>query len=889
MADGAKQRFFISYAGVDRPWAEWVGWYLKAAGHDVELDVWDWRPGDDFVDRMDRALRHADAVVALFSKAYFDPKRWTRGEKNAALAGERRIIPLVVEELADTDLPPLLSSLVSRAIHGLGEAAAREALREAVEGARLPDAPPVFPGGATEGAPATDAASVEDGTRPRLPGSPAGTALVSNLGRRNPDFSGRESEIARLRDELLSDRQAVVRALHGMGGIGKTQLALEYAHRFSGQYDVVWWIDAEQAGHLPVHYTELAGRLGLARSEAGSEANARALLAELRGRQRWLIVLDNAERPELIGPWLPDGPGHVLITSRNPDWRGVAGQTGLDVFDRADSVSYLRSQIPALSVEDAGLLAHDLGDLPLALAQAAGVVGSGMTVERYRGMLATDAERILRVDRAPGYPVSLAAATGIALGRLEDEHPGAVDVLRLGAFLGPEPIPISWLETAGPRLVTVSGVADDVLWPRSALQPLRRAGLARVDHETFQIHRLTQSVLRDRTGVEHVAAVRDDAGTVLEGAVPGDPETTPNWPAWATLASHLAVARIDRVGRAELRSLLLDAALFLTQSGQAPNSRELTGGLSASWTEALGADHPDTLRCMQYHAHAATEAGDPNAAVVLIHDTLARRRRLLGDDHPDTLQSANDLAYSLGQLHRFTEAHEIMEDTYRRRRRVLGEHHPHTLQAAYNLAAALSDLEEYEESGRMCEDLFQLWQRDLGDDHPDTLRARNGIASAMINLGRIHEGRDILEDVNRRLSRALGDNHVFALSAADNLAQALTKLGDHERARGLLEAVLRRSQESLGPSHPNTIVTTNNLAHCLFRLRKYAEAVELFERARNDGRRVLGDDTEFVRSITRGLANTLTAMGKSFQAQRLLSAQRKQSQRASPGRKKNRN
>jgi hypothetical protein len=302
----ATQRFFVSYAGPDRAWAEWVGWQLKRAGYQVELDRWDWRTGDDFVQRMNLALEGADAVVALFSKNYFASGRWTQEEWTATVAVRGRLVPVAIEPLADDDIPTLLAGKLRKDLHGLDETGAAAALLEAVYGPVPPTGPIAFPGAALTG---SDAES--DPQRPRLPSS-VGLPGVWNVRRRNPDFSGREAEMGRLRTGLLSGQQAVVQALNGMGGIGKTQMALEYAHRFASQYDLVWWIDAEQADQLPVRYTELAGRIGIAKSDAGTEANAHSLLQDLRMRRRWLLILDNAEQPDQIEPWLPEGPASLF-------------------------------------------------------------------------------------------------------------------------------------------------------------------------------------------------------------------------------------------------------------------------------------------------------------------------------------------------------------------------------------------------------------------------------------------------------------------------------------------------------------------------------------------------------------------------------------------------
>ncbi|EWS93096.1 ATP/GTP binding protein [Streptomyces filamentosus NRRL 11379] len=813
---------------------------------------------------MDEALKQSDAVVALFSKSYFDAERWTQEEWTAAVARRERIIPLAVEPLAAADTPHLLAPRLHKNLHGLDETAARAALREAINGGTRPTSPPVFPGSA----PTAEPAEPEGSTKPRLPGS-TGQPDVWNVRRRNPDFSGREAVIVQLRESLLSGQQAVVQALHGMGGIGKTQIALEYAHRFSGQYDLVWWIDAEQSDQIPVHYTELADRLGIAKPDAGSDPNARAVLHHLRTRQRWLIVLDNAEDPAQIAPWLPEGPGHVLITSRNHSWRGIAHPTGLDVFTRSDSLAYLGTRIPGTTPAQADALAQDLGDLPLALAQAAGVIGSGMTLDRYRQLLTDDTARIMREGDAPGYPAPLAAAVGIATARLDDNHPEATALLRLGAFLGPDPIPIAWLESARPHLSTIPGDPDDLMWPHASLQHLGRYGLARIDHETVQIHRLTQAVLRDQTDAGQTAGVRDDVTTILRTIEPGDPESPDSWPAWASLTSHLTSQHVLVADRPELRPTLRQAAMFLIRSGQPRTAAELLTSLRETWTAELGPDDPEVLTCMQYLGHATSDLGDFTGARPIIEDTLARRRRTLGDDHSDTLQSANDLAAVLSEIGEHAEARRMQEDTLARRRRTLGDDHPDTLQSAANLALALGKLDELAEARRMLEDTLARRRRALGDDHPDTLHTATNLAAVLNELHEHVEARRMLDDALTRARRTLGDDHPDTLQTATTLAVSLSELGEEAESRRMLEDTLARRRRTLGDDHPNTLHSAINFAISLGDRGEQAEARRMLEYTLAKARRVLGNEHPDTHQFAGALAASLNELGEYAEARRL--------------------
>ena len=330
---GDRIDFFVSHAGADRAWAEWVAWQLTEAGYTVELDVWDWAAGRNFVTAMSGALGRADRVVALFSAAYFEPERYTTEEWSAALVhvpgvAAGRLVPVRVEAVPADKVPPVLRPLIARDVFGVDELAARRALLEAAAGPVRPGRKPGFPG-SPGGA---------GGAGPRRPG---GRPRVWNVPARNPGFTGRDGLLVAVREALLSGDRAVVQALYGMGGVGKTQLAVEYAHRFAGGYDLVWWVNADAAGLIGEQLAALAAELGCAEPGAGLAAARAAVLAELRARDRWLLVFDNASGAEDVAGALPSGAGHVLITSRAQDWAEVAVPVEVDVLARAESAAIL--------------------------------------------------------------------------------------------------------------------------------------------------------------------------------------------------------------------------------------------------------------------------------------------------------------------------------------------------------------------------------------------------------------------------------------------------------------------------------------------------------------------------------------------------------------------
>ena len=275
---------------------------------------------------------------------------------------------------------------------------------------------------------------------PQLPG---GVSRVWNIPARNPGFTGRDALLEAVRKRLLAGDKAVVQALRGMGGVGKTQLATEYAHRFAEAYDLAWWVNSEQGGLIGDQFAALGFALGCVQAAAGTEVVRAVVLAELRERNRWLLVFDNAENPADIAGWLPGGGGHVLITSRERTWAEIAAPLEVDVLSRDESVALLRDRIAGLEPADADRLADQLGDLPLAVAQAAGFMAeTGTSAAQYLDLLRTQPGRLLD-QAAPGssYPRSLAAATRLAADRLDRDDPAAAQLASLCAFLAP----------AGPR------------------------------------------------------------------------------------------------------------------------------------------------------------------------------------------------------------------------------------------------------------------------------------------------------------------------------------------------------------------------------------------------------------------------------------------------------
>jgi tetratricopeptide (TPR) repeat protein len=647
---------------------------------------------------------------------------------------------------------------------------------------------------------------------------PAFKRIWGNVPAQNPGFTGREELLAAVRDALVSGERAVVQALHGLGGVGKTQIAIEYAHRFGSGYDVVWWVNAENAALIGEQFAALAADLGCAEIGAPSDAVRRAVLMALRERDRSLLIFDNAERPENVAPWLPGGSGHVLITSRARGWEDVAVPVEVDVLTRAESVAILRGRARPLSEASADLVAEAVGDLPLAVAQAAGyLTETAAPAGEYVSLLHDRAAEILAQGKPSSYPRSLAAVIQLTYDQLREVDPATADLAMICAFLAPEPVPAEWFTSAAAELPAplAERSADSVAW-HQVLAGLGSSALARIDPDGLVMHRLTQAILRGHLSPGDADITRDVARALLAANHPGDTDRPANWSSWARMLPHLVAVDPAAASSADLRDVASSAAWYLARRGDAQAAQHLSSHLYRQWCEQWGPDDASTLRAANSLAAAMRLLGQYTGARELDEDSLARQRRLRGDDHRSVLATTSNLAVDLFMLGEPEAARRLDEDTLSRRRQVLGE------------------------------------------DHPDTLASANNLAGDLFMLGQFQPARELYEDVLARRRRVLGEDHLDTLTSAANLARGLYELRKFSAAEELFEDTLVRRRRVLGDDHPDTLTTASNLA---IELRMLGESMSAPKRRKVTRRHVLAEARPHLRRSARNLAMDLKVSG----------------------------
>jgi hypothetical protein len=826
------------------------------------------------------AVAAADVYVLIAGFRYGSPVRDRPGVSYTELEHEtaaQRGIPRLVFLLGeDTEGP---AALFSDLEHGVRQHAFR---------ARLAD------GGVTT-ATVTSPAELETAllqaltalprpeqhTAPTVAAQPAVERRVWTIPARARGFTGRAELLAELEAALRSGGPTVVEAVTGMGGIGKTTVAIEYAHCHRDEFDIAWWVSAEDPALIPDQLAELALALDLTTVTIPVGVGVARLLGELARRDRWLVVFDNAEDPRALSRLLPGGPGQVLITSRNPAWRGTADVVGVREFTRPESIALLKRLAPDLTEIEADRVADAVGDLPLAVEQAGSLLAdTGMTADKYLRLLAERAQDVLDHDPGGVYPQSVAASWAVAFDRLAADDPTALDLLTVLAWCGPEPVPLNLLTEHPDALPDqLRPIAEGPLVLARCTAILHRRGMAAVLAHDIQLHRIPAALLRARSGEADAGADAGWAATVvrlLHRTVPGRVRSDPGgWPLWRRLLPHvLAAANHDAAIRAvpaESTRLLDHAATFLLTRGE---PRAALGPYERAYEvrcDRLGDDHPDTLISASNLALNLWYLGEFRRARALDEDTLTRRRRVLGEDAPDTLTSASQLANDLLGLADYSQARVLQEEMLGRRRRILGDEHPDTLNTASLLGGTLWSLGEYRQARALQSDTFTRSRRVLGEDHPVTLASALLLGMDLVSLGEYQQARQLQSDTVTRSRRVLGEDHTVTLGSAGLLGLALWSLGAFEQARQLQSDAFTRSRRALGEDHYITLRAANLLGLTLGSLGEHQQARQLQNDAFTRSRRALGEDHPYTLRSASLLGLTLTCLGEHQQARQVQS------------------
>jgi MinD-like ATPase involved in chromosome partitioning or flagellar assembly len=878
----------IGYTPPVRVWAEWIAFQLRTVGQRSVLQDIHAEEAVGSLARAERALLllSQDSVRLPQARAFWAAAR----ARDASMFG-RFLVPVRLDGFR---LPEPFDSRDPVDMFNVTGQHARDALLAQLD---LRDAVPV------------GEAALGSGPRPRFPFEPA---RVWRAPSRNAAFTGRDAILEELRERLTASTAVTGPAvLQGIGGVGKTQIAMEYLHRFAADYDIVWWISADQPGLVPTALADLAGALEL--PVAGSvEQQVAAVLEALRlGRPspRWAIVFDNTEDPEQLRPYMPSGGGDVIVTTRGGEWSRQAWTIDINVFIREESVELLSRRVPGIDPVDADAIAEKLGDLPLAVEQAAAwLAATAMSAHSYLDILDEHLPRILDSAPTPDYPHPAAQIWRMSQQRLRESNPAAAHLVELCAFFAAEPIPTSLLSSPGmvDALAREDPSLRDPLLYGSLVREITRYGLARQDSfvQALRMHRLVQNVIRNDLTPEVAGERQRQVHAILAAERRGDPDDSASWPAYQRMLPHLEPTGALESDDRDVHQLVIDMVRSLRSRGDLASSRDLAARVLKTWQARYGDDDRSVLRIRSEQANTQRSLGAHQRALDIDTDVSERMARVFGERHPYTLMARRGMGGGLRGLGRYREARDLDEQTLVDLQATMGGDHSETLKGAHNLAVsrrlvgdfigALATSENVLESrrringprhyytvwagisyGRALRDVGELVRSretletvvadakgGLGDRHEFTLLAMKSLAATQRRLGLIEEAKGMSEEVRYAFERMVGAGHPYTLAAALESACALSASGDHAAAESLAEDVLDRYRRSMGATNPFTLAAANDLA--IFRIRdgRHAEVRPLIEETAARFAEELGTEHPYTLLCQGNLANTMFAVGE---------------------------
>jgi tetratricopeptide (TPR) repeat protein len=729
-------------------------------------------------------------------------------------------------------------------------------------------------------------------------------SLLFNVPSQLSLFIGRTDALSRVHAALEQRKRVIRVALHGMRGVGKTCLAVEYAYQYADFYDGVWWCFASTREELLNSLWLLALELGAVPKDERNLATAAAAALKRLAQQTkpWLLVYDNVPSPEVLADLLPTAKTRVLITSTFSDWVGWATEISVPELPIDDAVEFLTVQVGGNDPSGARTLSETLGYLPLALDHAAAYCRrTGMHFVEYAARVEL---LIKRAPRSRHYPKTVYATFSMALREAAKLCPSTTKLMTFMAYCAPDPIPAPVIEGAisneAERLEAISCLAEVSL--------IRHQFLSN-GTTGITVHRLVQRVARLRSaGTRSTSAAIRRLVQTLSTFFPTDIFYEPSsWEGCATLAPHVLALRRNAKNNlvaGNWPDLLAQVGTYFHARASYPLAHDLLSTAVAASEDRHGPEHITTARCLNALGHLLQSKGEFSLAKSTFERALPLFEGALGTHHQNTIACLNNLGLTLqlrgdfpGAGRFFERALELAESalpednplctqimnnlavltqlegdlegalslynqTLDRRKRILGPTHPNTLLTQNALAVLLSKMGSVEHAIKLHTDTLELREQIFGPEHPVTATALNNLAGALQNAGKSQAARPLLERALAIREKVLGLDHPDTAQSLHNLANVFEDQGEYTSARELYERAVALSERTLGTDHPSTDSYLSGLASLLHQTRDLDSSRSIFERVLKNRERRFGLDHIDIAETLSNLGATLTAQGE---------------------------
>jgi tetratricopeptide (TPR) repeat protein len=716
---------------------------------------------------------------------------------------------------------------------------------------------------------------------------------------RNPFFTGREEILEALHTQLHVEQVVALTqsyAIRGLGGIGKTQIALEYAYRHALEYSAIFWIDAEAIEHVMSSLLRIAELLQLSeRQEADQQRIVAAVQRWLSTHSQWLLIWDNVEDLELLQRLLPSiRQGAVLVTTRHQALGTLARGMDLAPMGREEGMLFVLRRAKVLEPEAASERMHKLamsmpaeyaaaeqlveamGGVPLALDQAGAYIEeTGCSVSTYLQRYEQQHARLLDRRGVLGgdHPHSVTATFLLASKRIEREQSAAADLLHVCVLLHAEAIPeelfVEGAAHLGPELASL---ATDPYQLDQAIAVLRSLSLVQRQPEksTLSMHRLLQAVLRERMSEPEQAEWLRRVIAALNAVFPD--VTHEAWGQCERLLPHVltvATAIPDCAGDRELAEALQKAADYLCYHARYEQAEPLYQRALRIGKQVWGPAHPQVAYPLCGLAYLFYEQGKYQQAEPLYHQALQIREQVLGPEHPDVAYTLERLGMLYWKEGKYEQAKLLYQRALSIQEKAKGGEHSEIAHLLNDMAILSVEQGEHEQAERLYQRALSMWERTLGANHPFAGMVLNNLSDLYIQQGKYEQAEPLCEQALRIWKQALGAEHPDVAYPLRHLADLYMEQGKYEQAEPLYQQALRIWEQALGSEHPNLAYPIHGLAILFTRQGKYEQAEPLYQQALRIWEQALGSEHPQLAHPLNNLAALYTAQGKYEQAELL--------------------
>ena len=749
---------------------------------------------------------------------------------------------------------------------------------------------------------------------------------------RNPFFTGRENVLDQLHKKLTSTKSVALSqpiAISGLGGIGKTQTAVEYAYRYRKEYKAVLWTKADSYESLISDYSAIAELLNLPeKNDQDQNLIITATKRWLEENSGWLLILDNADDPKIIEDFLPLKPkGYIFLTSRAQSFDniGISNPVELEKMLPSEAKEFFlvrsgRNNLKATEIEAIESISQELDYLPLALEQAGAYISKIKC--SFQDYLFSYRERGLRLlEKFPAstgkYPKSVATTWSLNFEQVMQKSTATAELLYASAFLDHDNIPFEIISQGVNELGTaisssLDNIEKDPLVLDEVFEPLIQYSLIHRDFDihTYSIHRLVQEVLKDRMDAptqrlwsERVVKATSCAFPEVEFSywylcdqlLPHAQKCFDLIEKW-NLESQEAATLLNGAGcylrtrvRFEEAGIFLKRALDIREKILDENHPDIAKSLNSiaglykdqgKYAEAeshyrraldirekvLEQDHPDVAKSLHNLAGLYRRQGKYDEAEPLYRRALEIRERVLKPEHPDVATSLNDFAILLREQGKNDEAEPLYKRALDIFEKVLESDHPDVARCLNNLGGLYCEEKKYDEAEPLLKRALGIFENVLEPNHPDVAICLNTLAYLHENQGKYDEAKTLYRRSLEISEKVLGPYHPDVADCLSNLGNLYSDEGKYDEAEPLLKRALNIRENLQEPKHQDLAIALNNLAQVYLNQRKYAKAKPLFVQSIEVIEKSLGKEHIFVSKYLMNYANFLRQIRRDREA-----------------------